>query len=33
MISLEQSNLALQLAANIRDKVAAAYSNVMNMAV
>jgi flagellar hook-basal body complex protein FliE len=33
MMSLEQGNLALQLAANVRDKITAAYSNVMNMPV
>ena len=33
MISLEQANLALQLASNVRDKVAAAYTNIMNMPV
>jgi len=33
MVSLEQANLALQMAANVRDKVVAAYSNVMNMQV
>jgi flagellar hook-basal body complex protein FliE len=33
MVSMEQSNLALQMAANVRDKVVAAYSNVMNMQV
>lgn len=31
MISLEQANLALQMAGNVRDKVTAAYSSVMNM--
>jgi flagellar hook-basal body complex protein FliE len=31
MVSLEQANLALQMAGNIRDKVTTAYSNVMNM--
>lgn len=31
MVSLEQANLALQMASNVRDKVTAAYSNVMNM--
>lgn len=31
MVSLEQANLALQLAANVRDKVVGAYTNVMNM--
>ena len=33
MVSLEQANLALQMAAGVRDKVVAAYSNVMNMQV
>lgn len=33
MISLEQANLALQAAAAVRDKVVAAYTNVMNMPV
>jgi flagellar hook-basal body complex protein FliE len=33
MISLEQANLALQMASGVRDKVVAAYSNVMNMQV
>ncbi len=33
MISLEQANLALQAASAVRDKVVAAYSNVMNMPV
>ena len=33
MVSLEQANLALQMAAGVRDKVVAAYSNVMNMPV
>jgi flagellar hook-basal body complex protein FliE len=33
MVSLEQANLALQMAANVRDKVVAAYSTVMNMQV
>jgi flagellar hook-basal body complex protein FliE len=31
MVSLEQANLALQMAGNVRDKITAAYSNVMNM--
>jgi flagellar hook-basal body complex protein FliE len=31
MISLEQANLGLQMAGTVRDKVAAAYSNIMNM--
>ncbi|MBV9826675.1 MAG: flagellar hook-basal body complex protein FliE [Alphaproteobacteria bacterium] len=33
MISMEQANIAMQLAANVRDKVTAAYTNVMNMPV
>jgi flagellar hook-basal body complex protein FliE len=33
MVSLEQANLALQAATALRDKVVAAYSNVMNMPV
>jgi flagellar hook-basal body complex protein FliE len=33
MISLEEANLALQGAAAVRDKVVAAYNNVMNMPV
>ena len=33
MVSLEQANLALQAATAVRDKVVAAYSNVMNMQV
>lgn len=33
MVSMEQANLALQMASNVRDKVVAAYSNVMNMPV
>jgi flagellar hook-basal body complex protein FliE len=33
MVSLEQANLALQTAANVRDKIVAAYTNVMNMPV
>ena len=33
MISLEQANLALQAASAVREKVVAAYSNVMNMPV
>jgi flagellar hook-basal body complex protein FliE len=33
MVSLEQANLALQAAANVRDKIVAAYTNVMNMPV
>jgi flagellar hook-basal body complex protein FliE len=31
MVSLEQANLALQMASNVRDKVTAAYSTVMSM--
>jgi flagellar hook-basal body complex protein FliE len=33
MVSMEQANLSLQLASGVRDKVTAAYSNVMNMSV
>jgi flagellar hook-basal body complex protein FliE len=33
MVSMEQANLALQMASNVRDKVVAAYSNVMSMQV
>lgn len=33
MISLEEANLALQTAAAVRDKVAAAYTTIMNMQV
>jgi flagellar hook-basal body complex protein FliE len=33
MVSLEQASLSLQLAAGVRDKVVAAYTNVMNMQV
>jgi flagellar hook-basal body complex protein FliE len=33
MISLEQANLALQAASAVRDKIVAAYTNVMNMPV
>ena len=33
MISLEQANVALQAAAAVRDKIVAAYTNVMNMPV
>jgi flagellar hook-basal body complex protein FliE len=33
VLSLEQANLSLQAAAAVRDKVVAAYSNVMNMPV
>ncbi|MBV8590625.1 MAG: flagellar hook-basal body complex protein FliE [Acetobacteraceae bacterium] len=33
MISLEQANLAFQAAAAVRDKVTAAYTNIMNMPV
>jgi flagellar hook-basal body complex protein FliE len=33
IVSLDQANLALQAAAAVRDKVVAAYSNVMNMQV
>lgn len=31
MLALEQANLGLQLAANVRDKAVAAYSNIMSM--
>jgi flagellar hook-basal body complex protein FliE len=33
MVSLEQANLALQMASGIRDKVVSAYTNIMNMQV
>lgn len=33
MISLEQANVALQAASAVRDKIVAAYTNVMNMPV
>jgi flagellar hook-basal body complex protein FliE len=33
MVSLEQANLALQMASGVRDKVVAAYTSVMNMQV
>jgi flagellar hook-basal body complex protein FliE len=33
MIALEKANLALQMAAGVRDKVVAAYTSVMNMQV
>ncbi len=33
MVSMEQANLAMQMAANVRDKVSAAYTNIMNMPV
>jgi flagellar hook-basal body complex protein FliE len=33
MISLEEAGLALQMAATVRDKVLAAYTNIMNMPV
>ncbi|MGH7037078.1 MAG: flagellar hook-basal body complex protein FliE [Stellaceae bacterium] len=33
MIGLEQAGLALQMAANVRDKVIAAYTDIMNMPV
>ena len=32
-VSLEQSNLAMQMASGVRDKVVAAYSSIMNMQV
>jgi flagellar hook-basal body complex protein FliE len=31
MVSLEQANLAMQMASGVRDKVVAAYSSIMNM--
>ncbi|HZU90080.1 MAG TPA: flagellar hook-basal body complex protein FliE [Stellaceae bacterium] len=33
MMSLEEANVALQTAATVRDKVLAAYTNIMNMPV
>ena len=33
MVSLEEANLALQAASAVRDKIIAAYTNVMNMPV
>ncbi|HEX3860949.1 MAG TPA: flagellar hook-basal body complex protein FliE [Stellaceae bacterium] len=33
MVSMEQANLAMQMAAGVRDKVAAAYTTIMNMPV
>ncbi|HVH81122.1 MAG TPA: flagellar hook-basal body complex protein FliE [Stellaceae bacterium] len=33
MVSLEQANLAMQMASQVRDKVVSAYTNVMNMQV
>jgi len=33
MVSMEQANLALQMASGVRDKVVAAYTNIMNMQV
>jgi flagellar hook-basal body complex protein FliE len=33
MVSLERANLALQMASGVRDRVVAAYTNVMNMQV
>jgi flagellar hook-basal body complex protein FliE len=33
MVSLEQANLALQMASGVRDKVVSAYSTVMNMQI
>ncbi len=33
MMSLEEASLALQTAATVRDKVLAAYTNIMNMPV
>jgi flagellar hook-basal body complex protein FliE len=33
MVSLEQANLAMQMAANVRDKIVSAYTSIMNMPV
>ena len=33
MVSLEQANLAMQMASGVRDKVVSAYTNIMNMQV
>ena len=33
MVSLEQANLAMQMASGVRDKVVAAYTNIRNMQV
>jgi len=33
MVSLEQANLSLQMAAGVRDKVVSAYTSIMNMQV
>ena len=33
MVSMEQANLALQMASGVRDKVVAAYTDIMNMQV
>ena len=33
MVSMEQANLAMQMASGVRDKVVAAYSNIMSMQV
>lgn len=33
MVSLEEANLALQTAATVRDKVASAYTTIMNMQI
>jgi flagellar hook-basal body complex protein FliE len=33
MVSMEQANLALQMASGVRDKVVSAYTNIMNMQV
>jgi flagellar hook-basal body complex protein FliE len=33
MVSLEQANLAVQMASGVRDKVVSAYTNIMNMQV
>jgi flagellar hook-basal body complex protein FliE len=33
MVSMEQANLALQMASGVRDKVVSAYTNIMNMQI
>jgi len=33
VVSLEQANLSLQMATSVREKIVAAYTNVMNMSV
>jgi flagellar hook-basal body complex protein FliE len=33
MVSLEQANLSLQMATSVREKIVAAYTNIMNMSV